>query len=68
MKINKNYFDMKLINKCMTLSDLKRATGLSSQTLSRIRNDMGYEPNTKTIGKIARALNVDPAELLEEEK
>lgn len=64
MKINNRKLDIELARRCMTLSAL-RGDGLSPQTLTRIRNGTDVKP--VTVGKIAKALGVDPAEIIEVE-
>ncbi len=49
----------------MTLSSL-RCEGVSPQTITRIRSGADVKP--VTVGKIAKALGVDPAELIEMEE
>lgn len=64
MKINNRKLDLELARRCMTLSAL-RGNGLSPQTITRIRNGADVQP--VTVGKIAKALGVDPAEIIEME-
>lgn len=60
MKIDKGKLDIILAKKCMSLTDLRGK--LSAGTLTRIRS---AEVTTKTVGKLAAALGVDPAEIIE---
>lgn len=62
MKIDPKKLDLFLARECKSLSDLRE--GSSPQTLKRIRN--GEEVKPRTAGRIAKALNCDVAELLEE--
>lgn len=64
MRINKRKLEMELARNCKTLSML-RGDGLSPQTLTRVKNGRIVKP--VTVGKIARALGVDPAEIIEME-
>ena len=64
MKIDNSKMEMALTRRCMTLSAL-RGNGLSPQTITRIRNGADVKP--VTVGKIAKALGVDPAEIIEME-
>lgn len=64
MKINNGKLEIELARHCMTLSAL-RSDGLSPQTITRIRNGADVKP--VTVGKIAKALGVDPAEIIEME-
>lgn len=63
MKIDNYKLDLLLAKRCMNLRDLR--AGTSPQTLTRIRR--GEEVLPATLGRIAKALGVDPAELLKEE-
>lgn len=63
MKIDNHKLDLLLAKRCMNLRDLR--TGTSPQTLTRIRR--GEDVLPATLGRIAKALGVDPAELLKEE-
>ncbi|MGL4484818.1 MAG: helix-turn-helix domain-containing protein [Anaerovoracaceae bacterium] len=66
MKIDKNKFNMALINSKMSLYELSKKAKLSRTTISYI--GIGDKKiQHKTLGLIAAALEVDPAELLEEE-
>lgn len=62
MKIDNHKLDLQLARQCKAISDLRSVA--SSQTLTRIRQGDSIKPST--LGRIARALNVDPAELIEE--
>lgn len=62
MKIDSRKLDLILARECKSLSDLR--DGSSPQTLRRIRR--GEEVQPKTLGRIARALNCDVTEILEE--
>ena len=64
MKIGNRKLDMELARKCISLSAL-RDSGLSPQTITRIRN--GAEVKPVTLGKIAKALGVDPENIIEKE-
>lgn len=64
MKVNRSKLDMALARKCWVISSL-RGEGLSPQTLFRIRNGEDVKP--VTVGKIAKALGVDPEAIIEKE-
>lgn len=64
MKVDNARLDITLAKKCLSITEL-RCKGLSPQTLSRIRHGESVKP--KTIGKLAQALGVDPAEIIKEE-
>lgn len=63
MKIDNHKLDMVLAKRCMNLRDLR--AGTSPQTLTRIRR--GEDVLPATLGRIAKVLGVDPAELIEED-
>ena len=63
MKIDNSKLDMALARKCVNLSQLR--AGISPQTLTRIRRGDAVKP--VTVGKIAKALGVDPVEIIEKE-
>ena len=63
MKINPNKLDLCLARAGMT--DRRMREYVSSNTMTRIRR--GEEVKPRTVGKIARALGVDPAEIAKEE-
>lgn len=64
MKINGKKLEMELARNCKNLSSL-RGDGLSPQTLTRVMNGRDVKP--VTVGKIAKALGVDPVEIIEME-
>jgi len=63
VKINNQKLDMILARRCMSRCDLR--DGTSPQTLMRIKKGLDVKP--KTAGRIARALDVDIAEIVEQE-
>lgn len=66
LQLNRNYFDNVMAKKQMNSSDLAKKAGLSNATVSKIlKNNVFY--TYKTLGKIAKALDVkEPNELLQE--
>lgn len=67
MKLNKEKFYFALASKEMNTSDLARETGYSLNTIRAYAN-MKRVPTTKAIGKIARVLCIDVAELIEKDE
>lgn len=63
MKIDNRKLDLVLARQCKVISDLRCVT--SQQTLTRIRRSEDIKPST--LGNIAKALGVDPADILEKE-
>ncbi len=65
MKISKKKLDMVLAEQCKTMSML-RGEGLSPHTLTRMRRGEDVKPIT--VGKIAKALGVDPEDIIDKEE
>lgn len=63
MKIDIKALNVLLARRCMSLSDLR--SGVSPQTLTRIRR--GEDITPKTLGRIAKAFNVDVSAIMKEE-
>lgn len=66
MELNAKAIKMGMINQCMGIRELSEATGISVHTLSKIINHGGKSRLT-TIGKLAKALEVKPQEILLQE-
>lgn len=62
LKISKSRLEVALARQCKSLYDLRG--DLSPNTLVKVNR--GEDVQTKTVGRLARALSVDPAELIEE--
>lgn len=62
MKVVGNKLDLVLARQCKNLTDLR--TDLSPSTLAKIRNGENLRP--KTIGLLARLLECDPVDIVEE--
>lgn len=64
MELDRNKLDIALARKCFSIVDLRKAVGGS--TISKvIQGKLPLRP--KTLGKIAKALDVDPMEIIKEE-
>lgn len=61
MKVVNNRLDLVLARQCKSLTDLRK--DFSPATLAKIRN--GEELRPKTVDRLARLLNCDPADLVE---
>ena len=57
MKINNSAFNVAVATSCITMKELSELSGVNVTTLSRI-NSGKQIPSPKTIGRIAKALNV----------
>lgn len=66
MRISKSKLALAMLNAGITsIKDLAAVSGVSINTISRSNN--GGTVKLPTLNRIARALNVDPAELIAEE-
>ena len=64
MKVDRRKLELAMARACMESRDLPAAAGLPRPTVQNAIIGKGVRP--ATLGRIAKALNVDPAELLEE--
>lgn len=65
MKISKNKLGIAMLNAGITsIKELAKVSGVSVNTISRLNNGGSVKP--ATLRRLAAALKVDPAELLEE--
>jgi transcriptional regulator with XRE-family HTH domain len=53
------------VRRALTQERLAERAGIGKNTVNRIENNL-TEPHMSTLGKLAAALDVDPAELVEE--
>lgn len=65
MKADRKKLELAMARACMNSADLPAAAGLPRATVQNAIVGKSVRPGT--LGKIARALGVDPAELLREE-
>jgi transcriptional regulator with XRE-family HTH domain len=63
MSFDRSKLVILMARSCMNNSDLCKSAGIPCATLSQVRRGT-RSPRPKTIGRIALALGVDPAELL----
>lgn len=66
MKINIIKLGVAMAKLCVTQEELARMAGVNVMTISRAKNGQG-NVQLSTIGKIAKALNVQVEDLLEDE-
>lgn len=64
MKIDKRKLDLCRAKKCMTTKDLLKEAKVSSVTISKIGTK---ETKALVVGKLARALDVEPEDILADE-
>ncbi len=65
MKIDRQKLLLTMARACMSPADLQTATQLPRPTLNNAMGGRGIRP--VTLGKIAKALSVDPEEIIEKE-
>lgn len=64
LKISKAKLDLILARQCKTISSLR--CGISPKTLQKVRE--GKEINPVVVGRLAKALGIDPLEIMEQEE
>lgn len=65
MKVNHKKLELAMARACMTSAELPEAAGLPRPTVQNAIVGKGVRP--ATAGKIAKALGVDPVEIIEME-
>lgn len=65
MKINIQKTEVAMARACITISEIEKITGIKRQAITAILKGK-RNPKPATIGKIAKALNCDVTDLLEE--
>ncbi|WP_444313578.1 helix-turn-helix domain-containing protein [Megamonas funiformis] len=66
MIIDRKKFDLAMAKKCINLKELKDLAHISNSTITKVlAGKIPLQP--KTLGKIAKALEVEPADLLQDE-
>ena len=64
MKVNRRKLEIAMANACMNAADLQRAADMPRPTLNNVIT--GKSARTATVGRIAKALCVDVAEIIED--
>lgn len=64
MKLDRKKFDLASARACMSINDIAEKTGIPRPTISNVALERGTSP--VTLGKIARALGVDPLDIIKE--
>ncbi len=63
LQIDRKKLELAMASKCLNFKELKDLANISNSTVTKIlENKVPLTP--KTLGKIAKALNVKPAELI----
>ncbi len=65
MKVNRKRLELAMARTCMNTADLVAASGLPGTTVQNAIVGKGVRPGT--LGRIAKALGVDPTEIMEKE-
>lgn len=65
MKADRKKIELAMARACMNTADLSAAAGIPGSTVRSAISGKGIRP--RTLGRIARALGVDPAEIIKEE-
>ena len=66
LQLDRRKLDLILAKRCMNLSDVTKKAGLSSALVTKVVSGR-YTLTTKTLGKMAIALEVEPKELIKDE-
>ena len=66
MKIDKKKLELAMARKCVSIDNLSELTGISVYSLTRLKNGI-QKGRTKTVGLIAKALEVDVTEIIIDE-
>lgn len=64
MRVDRKKLELAMARACMNSADLPAASGLPRPTVQNVI--VGKSVRPATLGRIARALGVDPAELIQE--
>ncbi len=64
VKINKQRLQIAMANACLNMDDLATLAGISRGSLTKYVSG-STKPRTKTVGKIAKALNVQVQDIIE---
>lgn len=65
MKVDRKKLELAMARACMNSADLPTAAGLPRPTVQNVIVGKGVRP--ATLGRIAKALGVDPEELIQKE-
>lgn len=66
MKVNKEALYLAMARACLNRRELAEKAGIPESTLQGVINRRGVRP--ATLGKVARALGIDPLEIIEQEE
>lgn len=66
MKVNRSKLELSMARACMTSAELPKVAGLPRPTFQNAV--VGKSVRPATVGKIAKALGVDPVDIIETEE
>lgn len=66
MKANKRKLELALARSCMNTADLVCVAAMPEPTVKKVLR--GYSVRPVTLGRIAKALGIDPAEIVDAEE
>lgn len=66
MRVDRKKLEIAMARACMNSADLPKAAGMPRATVQNAIVGKGVRP--ATLGKIAKALDVDPADIIETEE
>ena len=66
LQLDRRKLDLILAERCYNLTDVTKRAGLSSALVTKVVSGK-YTLTTKTLGKMAKALGVKPADLIKDE-
>jgi DNA-binding Xre family transcriptional regulator len=66
MYLDKKKLELAMARKCVSIDNLSELTGISVYSLTRLKNGI-QKGRTKTVGLIAKALEVDVTEIIIDE-
>jgi transcriptional regulator with XRE-family HTH domain len=66
MKLNLKKFEIVIARNCMSIKKLSKKSGVQEATISKIKNNK-QKASIVTIGKLAKALDVDVLEIVDQE-
>lgn len=66
LKLDRKKLDIAMAKKCYNLTDLIKKSGVCYSSIVKISGER-MTLTTRTLGKLAKALDVDPTELIKDE-
>ena len=65
MKANKTRLEMAMARECMNVHDIALIAGMPEQSVKNVLYGRSVKP--RTLGKVCKALGIDPGEIIEME-